>query len=232
MTKPTDNRKVKCPGKKRTSELFLPDIRRLNPDIRGMIESETESHLSQCGILFLEEKSYDDPTGGNAFRYIKKELVRRFNPRNPHDDGESGIGTQESPIWLYINSEGCPINDGMALYDQIMYMRKYMGLHINTVAQGYALSGGALVLQAGNKRMATANSIIMIHGIQSEFAGGTVKQIETEFEAIKRMNSNLVKVWAKNMKVKLKDLEEELSAGDKYFTAPEALAAGLIDEVI
>lgn len=217
-------RKYKTPAR----QLFTPDVNRFNPDPNTFRQSETEAVLAKCGILYLEDK-ITDITGSESFSYVKRELVRIFNPRN----GENGgVGIPDSPIELYINTQGCPINDGMALHDQILYMRKHYGMNIYTIAQGYALSGGALVLQAGTKRLATKNSIIMIHGVQTDGIGGTIKEVETEIEALQKMNQSMTKIWAKKMNFKFKDLENKLKLGDMYFTAAEALKAGLVDEVL
>lgn len=216
-------------SRKPSRGLFTPDISRFNPDPNQIRSQETEVALAKCGILYLEDRP-TDLTGGESFSCVKKELVRVFSPNKDSTDG--GVGIPESPIELYINTQGCPVNDGMALYDQILYMRKHYNMHIYTIAQGFALSGGALALQSGTKRIATENSIIMIHGVQTDGVGGTMKEVETEVEALQKMNQAMTRIWAKKMGIKPKNLEDELKLGDLYFTAKEALKAGLVDEVL
>ena len=111
------------PPPKKTPRAFFPDLNRLNPDPSRFRHTETEAQLAKCGMLYLEDKP-TDLTGGEAYSYVKKELVKVFNPR---DEEHGGVGIPDSPILLYINSQGCPVNDGMALYDQIMFMRKHYG---------------------------------------------------------------------------------------------------------
>jgi len=178
--------KTSSPG---ISRINCSDYSRLNPDIRSIRNSDTDIYLARCGILYLESLPTD--ANGESFNYVKHELTRIFNTRN--EDGNS-LGIEESPIVIYINSLGGPVNDAIALYDQIMYLRKYYGLYLHTIAQGFAMSGGALILQAGTKRYATSNSILMIHGVQAEYGGGTLKEAEIDLEANKKMNANLIKI--------------------------------------
>ena len=74
----------------------------------------------------------------------------------------------DKEIYLYINSPGGSITDGMAIYDTINYIK----CPVSTICVGMAASMGAVLLAAGTKgrRMATANAEIMIH--QPLISGG------------------------------------------------------------
>ena len=81
----------------------------------------------------------------------------------------------EKEIQLYINSPGGTITAGFAIYDTMQYIQ----CPVSTICIGLAASFGAFLLAGGahGKRMALANSQIMIHqpaihgnGIQGQAA--------------------------------------------------------------
>jgi len=190
---------------------------------------DIESDLAKNGILFLEDRGTDE-TGGTAFSYVRKEIMRIFKPFDVSN--QSLIGTKESPIELYINTEGGPVNEAFALYDDILRLRRLHGLYIEMIVEGFAFSGGALVLQAGWRRYMTPNSLLMIHGLQVEGVGGTIHELDIDVDMIHEMNRNMVKIFAKRMKMDFKILEKRLQREDWYFTPKEALKYNLIDEII
>ena len=64
-------------------------------------------------------------------------------------------------IFLYINSPGGDITQGMAIYDTINYIKS----DVSTICVGLAASMGAFILLSGTKgkRYSLENSEIMIH---------------------------------------------------------------------
>ena len=68
------------------------------------------------------------------------------------------------PIYLYINSYGGIVEDGLAIIDEMQGLME-SGVEINTVAQGQACSMAAYILACGSYRYATANTTIMLHPV-------------------------------------------------------------------
>ena len=132
-------------------------------------------------------------------------------------------------IYLYINSPGGSVNDGLAIIDTMNYIK----CDVNTICIGSAMSMGALILSSGTKgkRFALPNSEIMIH--QVLIPGGVGGQA-TEFEIL---TNNLLKHKALLNKM-LSDNSgqpyEKVCADterDHYLSAEEALEYGLIDKI-
>lgn len=65
----------------------------------------------------------------------------------------------EEPINIFINSPGGCEYSGFFIFDAL----RQSECHINTIAAGSAMSMGAVILQAGDTRLAYPNSIIMLH---------------------------------------------------------------------
>lgn len=134
----------------------------------------------------------------------------------------------DKDIQLYINSPGGSVTAGMAIYDTMQYVK----CDVSTICIGLAASMGAFLLSSGakGKRIALPNSEIMIH----QPSAGTQGQITDmaihlkRLEVVKsRMNRILAANTGKPIEVVTADCER-----DNFMTAQEALAYGLIDQVI
>ena len=93
-------------------------------------------------------------------------------------------------IYMYINSPGGTVTDGLAIYDTMQYIRP----DVNTICLGQAASMGAFLLAAGQKgkRFALPNSRIMIHQPLGG-AQGQASDIAIQAEEILRMKKELPK---------------------------------------
>lgn len=134
-------------------------------------------------------------------------------------------------IYLYINSPGGSITDGMAIYDTIQYIKS----DVCTICVGLAASMGSVLLAAGTKgkRYALPNSEVLIH--QPLIAGGGLSGQTTE---IKIHADHMVKTREKLNKILSErtgqplDIIEKDTERDNYMTAEEAKKYGLIDEIM
>lgn len=134
----------------------------------------------------------------------------------------------DKEIQFYINSPGGSVSAGMAIYDTMQYIKA----DVSTICVGMAASMGAFLLAAGTKgrRLALPNAEIMIHQPSAGTRGQVtdmaihVKRFE---ENKRRLNSILAANTGKPIEVIAADTER-----DNFMTAEEALAYGLIDQVI
>jgi ATP-dependent Clp protease protease subunit len=134
----------------------------------------------------------------------------------------------EQDISFYINSPGGSVTAGLAIYDTMQYIRP----DVSTICIGMAASAGALLLAAGaaKKRFTLPHSTMMIHqplgGVQ-----GQATDIEIHAREIIRMKSVLNDILVSHTGQPLEKLQEDTER-DRFLTAEEARAYGLIDEVI
>ena len=131
-------------------------------------------------------------------------------------------------IMMYINSPGGSFTALTAIYDTMQFVRP----DIMTICLGQAASAAAILLAGGTKgkRMALANSRILIHQPYSE-GGGQASDIELQAKEILRMRE-LLEIMLEKHSTKTK---EQISADierDKILTSQEAVEYGLIDQVL
>ncbi len=131
-------------------------------------------------------------------------------------------------IAFYINSPGGVVTSGLAIYDTMRYVRPA----VSTMCIGQAASMGALLLCAGQKgkRYSLPNSRIMIHQ-PSGGAQGQATDIEIQAREILNLRKRLNDIMVEHTGQPL-DVVERAVERDKFMTAEEAKAFGLIDQVV
>jgi len=131
-------------------------------------------------------------------------------------------------INLYINSPGGAVDDTLALYDTM----RFLSSPVSTYCIGRAYSGAALLLTAGTKgkRYCLPHAKVMIH---QPYGGvtGQAADIKIQAEQILKSKNELTKIIAECSGQDVERVRED-SERDKYFTAEEAKAYGLVDEVL
>ncbi len=134
----------------------------------------------------------------------------------------------ERDIYLYINSPGGVVSSGMAIYDTIQFLKA----PVNTICMGMAASMGSFLLAAGRpgKRSALPHSRIMIHQ-PSGGTQGTAADIEIQAKEILYLRGKMNELYAKHTGQKLAMIERDMDR-DRFMSAEEAKAYGLIDHVI
>ena len=134
----------------------------------------------------------------------------------------------DKDIFLYINSPGGSVTDGMAIYDTMNYVK----CDVSTICMGMAASMGAFLLAGGTKgkRLALPNAEIMIHQ-PSGGAQGQATEIEIAAEHILKTKEKMNRILAENTGQTYEKVKADTER-DNYMTAQEALEYGLIDVVI
>ncbi|MCQ2401021.1 MAG: ATP-dependent Clp endopeptidase proteolytic subunit ClpP [Lachnospiraceae bacterium] len=131
-------------------------------------------------------------------------------------------------VHLYINSPGGVITAGMAIYDTMQYIK----CDVSTICVGMAASMGAFLLAGGTKgkRFALPNSEIMIHQ-PSGGAQGQATEIQITAEWILRTKKKMNELLAANTGQSYEKVAADTER-DKWMTAEEAKAYGIVDTII
>ena len=133
-------------------------------------------------------------------------------------------------IHLYINSPGGSISAGLAIYDAM----QFIGCPIHTYCMGLSASMAAVLLASGTKgkRYALPNSKMLIHQPRvGEGVYGQVTDLEIYADEIQRMKVRMNEILAKHTGLTIGEIETATDR-DRYLTAEEAKAFGLVDEVL
>ena len=178
---------------------------------RGERSYDIFSRLLNDRIIFLSEEVNDT----TAALVVAQMLY--LEAQDPDKD-----------IQFYINSPGCSVTSGMAIYDTMQYIK----CDVSTICVGMAASMGAFLLAAGTKgkRIALPNSEIMIHqplgGMQ-----GQVTDIQIHAQRLGEIKKKLNEILAERTGKSYEEISRDTER-DNFLTAQQALEYGLIDRVI
>ena len=131
-------------------------------------------------------------------------------------------------IFLYINSPGGVVTEGMAIYDTM----QFVSCDICTICVGLAASMGAFLLAGGTqgKRYALKNSEVMIHQ-PSGGADGRALDVKIAADHIINTRRKFNQILAKNTGKSIAQIEKDTER-DFYMSAEQALNYGLVDLVL
>ncbi len=182
------------------------------PSIGGGLGDHVYNRLLNERIIFLGQPVDDDIANRITAQLL---LLAAADP--------------EKDINLYINSPGGSITAGMAIYDTMQFVKP----DIQTVCMGQAASAAAILLAAGTpgKRMALPNARVLIHQPYSETGRGQVSDLEIAANEILRMRAQLEDMLARHSTTPIEKIREDIER-DKILTAEDALAYGLVDQII
>ncbi len=134
----------------------------------------------------------------------------------------------DKDINLYINSPGGVITAGMSIYDTMQFVKP----KISTMCIGQAASMGAFLLNAGSsgKRYALPNARIMIHQPLGGFQG-QASDIDIHAREMLKIKKKMNELMAKHSGQPIEKIEQDTDR-DHFLSANEAMAYGIVDEVI
>jgi ATP-dependent Clp protease protease subunit len=179
------------------------------------------------------------PRGERAFdiysRLLKERIIFLTGPINSTIASlvsaqllflESENNTKD--IYLYINSPGGIVADGLAIYDTMQYIKPA----VSTLCIGQAASMGSFLLAAGAKgqRMSLPNARIMVHQPSAGFQGQAT-DIEIHANEILKTKKRLNEIYSKHTGQSVEKIKDALER-DKFMSADEAKSFGLIDKVV
>jgi ATP-dependent Clp protease protease subunit len=131
-------------------------------------------------------------------------------------------------IFLYVNSPGGSVTDGLAIYDTMQYVT----CDVSTICLGLAASMGQFLLCAGSpgKRYALPHSRILMHQPSGQMQGQAA-DIAIQAEQIIYLKRMMAERISFHTGQPIERIEAD-SDRDRWFTAEEALDYGFIDKVI
>lgn len=142
------------------------------------------------------------------------------------DVSEQLKGFDGEPVTVRINSGGGDVYEGIAILNTL---RGYAG-EVTTVIESIAASAASFIaVGAGGKVVARPNAEVMIHKAWTMLAGNADDIDKTKAD-LARQDVKIAGIYAGKAGGELDDWLGRMSA-ETWYTAQEALDAGLIDEV-
>ena len=131
-------------------------------------------------------------------------------------------------IQIYINSPGGSVYAGLGIYDTMQFVKP----DVATICTGIAASMAAVLLCAGEKgkRSALKHSRVMIHQPMSG-TQGQVSDMEIAVRETIKVKEELYNIISSHSGKSYEDVEKD-SDRDYWMKSDEALAYGMIDEVL
>ncbi len=134
----------------------------------------------------------------------------------------------DKDIFLYINSPGGSVYDGLGIYDTMQFIKP----DVQTIGLGIVMSIASLLLAAGaeGKRMALPSTRILMHQLSGGFEGqGT--DIEIQAREVIGLKRRLEKIYAEHTGKNVERISHDLER-DFFLSPDEAREYGIIDVVI
>ena len=134
----------------------------------------------------------------------------------------------DKDVYLYINSPGGSVSAGLAIYDTMQFIRP----QVSTMCIGQAASMGALLLAGGHagKRYCLPHSRMMIHQPLGGFQG-QASDIAIHAKEILLVRDKLNTILAKHTGQPIDKVALDTER-DNFMSGEEAVAYGLVDEVL
>lgn len=145
-------------------------------------------------------------------KYIVYELNRVFAKYND--------------VTVHIHTPGGDVFEGNLIYNTLAQTKS----NVNIVIDGLSASMGSIIMLAGKKVSMASNAFVMIHAPWGS-AFGTHVEMTSASKLLQSLEKVFVNQYAKRTGKTTNEVKQWM-IGDNWFSAEEALEAGLIDEII
>ncbi|WP_259453370.1 ClpP family protease [Streptomyces ginkgonis] len=180
------------------------------------------------------------PNGERAYDVYSRLLSERVIFLGTEiDDGVANVviaqlfhleaAAPEQEISLYINSPGGSFTSLMAIYDTMSFITA----PVSTFCVGQAASTAAVLLAGGEpgRRVVLEHARVLLGQPASGGRRGTISDLSLEAKELARIRAQVEEVLARHTGRGVAQLRADLDR-DRVFTAQEAVAYGLADQVL
>lgn len=166
---------------------------------------EIKNQGSNAEIMIYDEIGY--------LAITAKDFVRDLN------------NIQSATIDIHLNTPGGEVFDGLAIYNAL----KSHPASITTYVDGIAASIGSVIAMAGDRVVMAKNASMMIHDGMGMVAGNA-QDMQNMMVLLDKTSNNIASIYAEKTMTK-PDKWREMMKAETWFSAEEALEAGLADEI-
>lgn len=131
-------------------------------------------------------------------------------------------------INVYINSYGGSVSSGLAIYNQL----KQHSAKVTTICQGFGCSIASVIFMAGDERLVSNASLLMVH-MPWTVCSGNAKELRKQAEDLDKIAQASITAYMEKINISEEELVELLD-NETWLTAQECIdmgfATGIVDE--
>nr|DAE51690.1 MAG TPA: Putative ATP dependent Clp protease [Caudoviricetes sp.] len=135
-------------------------------------------------------------------------------------------GLECDVINVYINSYGGEVAEGLAIYNQL----KRHKAKVKTVCDGFACSAASVVFMAGDERIMSTASLLMIHNAWIHVSGNS-KELRKQAETLDKITQASINAYMQEVNITEEELKQMLD-DETWITPQEAIEKGFITAIV
>lgn len=135
-------------------------------------------------------------------------------------------GLEVDTINVYINSYGGEVAEGLAIYNAL---RRHKA-KVRTVCDGFACSAASVVFMAGDERVMSNASLLMIHNAWI-LTWGDMNQLRKDADDLETINAAAIQAYMNHINISEEELQAMLDA-ETWISAADALEMGFATAVV
>ena len=130
-------------------------------------------------------------------------------------------------INVYINSYGGEVSEGLAIYNAL----KRHKAKVTTYCDGFACSIASVIFMAGDERIMSTASLLMIHNAWMEYVSGNANQLRKQADDLDVITQASINAYMSCVNIKEEELKAMLDS-EKWLEYKEALEKGFATSVV
>lgn len=135
-------------------------------------------------------------------------------------------GLECDVINVYINSYGGEVAEGLAIYNQL----KRHKAKVKTICDGFACSAASVVFMAGDERVMSTASLLMIHNAWS-WTSGNANDLRKQADDLDKITQASINAYMQEVNVTEEELKQMLD-DETWITPQEALDMEFITTIV
>lgn len=167
--------------------------------------------------------------GNEADIYIYGDIVSwpwLESDVSSHNLAKEIEGLEVDQINVYINSYGGEVAEGLAIYNAL---RRHKA-KVRTVCDGFACSAASVVFMAGDERVMSNASLLMIHNAWL-LTWGDMNQLRKDADDLETINAAAIQAYMNHISISEDELKAMLDA-ETWISAADALEMGFATAVV
>ncbi len=152
-------------------------------------------------------------------------VIGGYEANLPRFRGDLEAAGKVDKLTVYLNTIGGNFADGLPIYNLLAQHPA----HVTVKVMGYALSIGSVIMLAADRIECAENGLVMIHRAQG-FTYGDAGDHQKTAEILTKHEAAVIPRYAAKMGKTHSEVQALLNA-ETWYTAAEALQAGLVDAI-